>query len=50
MRELLRQSHDEKGEALGPLPQIFSSNDSHTSPNRQIAKSYLPVDGVGIVP
>jgi hypothetical protein len=43
MRELLRQFHYEKGEALSPLPQIFSANGSHTSPNHQIAKSYLAV-------
>jgi hypothetical protein len=47
MRELLRQFHYEKGEALSSLPQIFRANGSHTSPNHQIAKSYLAVASIG---
>jgi hypothetical protein len=47
MRELLRQFHYEKSEALSPLPQIFSANGSHTSPNHQIAKSYLAAASIG---
>ena len=47
MRELLRQFHYEKSKAFSPLPQIFSANGSHTSPNRQIAKSYLAAASIG---
>jgi hypothetical protein len=47
MRELLRQFHYEKSEALSPLPQIFSANGFHTSPNHQIAKSYLAAASIG---
>ncbi len=47
MRELLRQFHYEKGEALSPLPQIFHANGSHTSPNHQIGKSYLAIASIG---